>query len=147
MAAQAGEIARHASDANPGAVLVEGDVTDVVKAVLDLPVATVEREDLGRTGALGVKRAEPVGGLDAAAAGLEDSAVAHDAERSSTLHLQTEKQERNQSCFRLRRQFSAMNRTKHKHPPEIAQLRRRTFPDEAKPIGALPVRGCVAKWY
>ena len=50
---QGGEVAGHSADAYARAILVLGDVADVVDAVLDLPVAAVQCEDLGRAGLIG----------------------------------------------------------------------------------------------
>ena len=46
-----------------GAVFVEGDVADVVGAVLDPPVAADERGDVGGVGLAGGQAADPVGGF------------------------------------------------------------------------------------
>ena len=49
---EAGEIARQLAVAHSGAVLVVGEVADVVDTVLDFPVAAIERENFGRSGPL-----------------------------------------------------------------------------------------------
>lgn len=46
-----------------GAVFVEGDVADVVGAVLDPPVAADERGDVGGVRLAGGQAADPVGGF------------------------------------------------------------------------------------
>ena len=78
---QAGEVAGQAPGAHARAVLVVGDIANVVPAVLDLPVPAVEGEDFGGAGAGGRERGEAVDGLDAGAPGLQDGAPAQDAER------------------------------------------------------------------
>ncbi|MCY4213909.1 MAG: hypothetical protein OXF68_09820, partial [Gammaproteobacteria bacterium] len=47
---QAGEVPGQPSAADPGAVLVAGDVADAVEVRFDLPVAAVEGERLGGAG-------------------------------------------------------------------------------------------------
>ncbi len=65
----------------PTAVLVVGEVAHIVEPVLDVPVAPHEGRDLLGTGLPGAERGEPVGGLPAALALLDEMALALDAQR------------------------------------------------------------------
>ncbi|MDE0031943.1 MAG: hypothetical protein OXU75_02210 [Deltaproteobacteria bacterium] len=65
---------------DPAAVFVIGEVAHVVEAVLDVPVLAHQREQLLGSRAVGSEGGEAVGHLDAAPAGLEDVALALDAQ-------------------------------------------------------------------
>lgn len=78
---QCGQDLRPAAGVDPGGVLAEGDVTDPVQAVLDLPVPAQPCRELVGVSPVGVEVGDRVDGFDApaplaAGAGVDRSAAA-----------------------------------------------------------------------
>ena len=67
---EAGEVSGQFAAADPGPVLVAGEIPDVVEAVLDFPAAPVQREDFGPA----VEGDEGAGPLPDPPVGLVDGA-------------------------------------------------------------------------